>query len=583
MKVNMKSSSIETSINNKFKQRIISGKIDEKKNSDFDFNKSFGGMDYWKRRSHGIYMLNNSNKDNNALNKTVSGNRNNSTYISSNKMNINEKIDGKIKKMNLKQSKIPIEEEKHSSKGVIDEYTNLSYNNKTNYIDSRNKKAKQNLRFNSFNTNNLNNFKNDVNSHRTFSFEFSTNTYKVKKKDSKFKQNNNNNFPNTEKKAITKGNSKTKEKKNFKESKHEKTLSKKNLEDIYENKNKKEDDDDWNIEQYRGLRKRTININRLKRDRKNKLNEINSQFSKNIYIKSSKALSVAGKSEGGIKKVNQDSYILEKNINEVLNFNIFGVLDGHGINGHLVSQFVSRYIINRIKNHPLLKNLKNPKELYNKLRLNGYEIIANIFTEADIQLTKQTFNSENSGTTCIIVIQLEEHIICANAGDSRAIVIFDEANNKNLSNTKIYPLSFDCKPEIPMEKERIYQHGGTVEQLIDENGNGVGPFRVWVEGEDYPGLAMSRSIGDFEAKNIGVIPNPQIIEYEINYKSKYMIICSDGIWEFINNEEAMNIGNKYYLRNDPVGLCNELIQKSTEIWIKEDTVIDDITVVTAFF
>ena len=579
----MKSSSIETSINNKFKQRIISGKIDEKKNSDFDFNKSFGGMDYWKRRSHGIYMLNNSNMDNNALNKTISGNRNNSTYISSNKMNINEKIDGKIKKMNLKQSKIPIEEEKHSSKGGIDEYTNLSYNNKTNYIDSRNKKAKQNLRFNSFNTNNLNNSKNDVNSHRTFSFEFSTNTYKVKKKDSKFKQNNNNNFPNTEKKAITKGNSKTKEKKNFKESKHEKTLSKKNLEDIYENKNKKEDDDDWNIEQYRGLRKRTININRLKRDRKNKLNEINSQFSKNIYIKSSKALSVAGKSEGGIKKVNQDSYILEKNINEVLNFNILGVLDGHGINGHLVSQFVSRYIINRIKNHPLLKNLKNPKELYNKLRLNGYEIIANIFTEADIQLTKQTFNSENSGTTCIIVIQLEEHIICANAGDSRAIVIFDEANNKNLSNTKIYPLSFDCKPEIPMEKERIYQHGGTVEQLIDENGNGVGPFRVWVEGEDYPGLAMSRSIGDFEAKNIGVIPNPQIIEYEINYKSKYMIICSDGIWEFINNEEAMNIGNKYYLRNDPVGLCNELIQKSTEIWIKEDTVIDDITVVTAFF
>ena len=582
MKVNMKSSSIETSINNKFKQRIISGKIDEKKNSDFDFNKSFGGMDYWKRRSHGIYMLNNSNMDNNALNKTISGNRNNSTYISSNKMNINEKIDGKIKKMNLKQSKIPIEEEKHSPKGVIDEYSNLSYNNKTNYIDSRNKKAKANLRFNSFNTNNLNNSKNDVNSHRTFSFEFSTNTYKVKKKDSKFKQNNNN-FPNTEKKAITKGNSKTKEKKNFKESKHEKTLSKKNLEDIYENKNKKEDDDDWNIEQYRGLRKRTININRLKRDRKNKLNEINSQFSKNIYIKSSKALSVAGKSEGGIKKVNQDSYILEKNINEVLNFNIFGVLDGHGINGHLVSQFVSRYIINRIKNHPLLKNLKNPKELYNKLRLNGYEIIANIFTEADIQLTKQTFNSENSGTTCIIVIQLEEHIICANAGDSRAIVIFDEANNKNLSNTKIYPLSFDCKPENPMEKERIYQHGGTVEQLIDENGNGVGPFRVWVEGEDYPGLAMSRSIGDFEAKNIGVIPNPQIIEYEINYKSKYLIICSDGIWEFINNEQAMNIGNKYYLRNDPVGLCNELIQKSTEIWIKEDTVIDDITVVTAFF
>ena len=101
--------------------------------------------------------------------------------------------------------------------------------------------------------------------------------------------------------------------------------------------------------------------------------------------------------------------------------------------------------------------------------------------------------------------------------------------------------------------------------------------------QEYPGLAMYRSIGDVEAKTVGVIPNPQIIEYEINPKSKYMIICSDGIWEFISNEEAMEIGKKYYIRHDPVGLCNELISKSTEIWKVEDEVIDDITVVVVFF
>ena len=94
---------------------------------------------------------------------------------------------------------------------------------------------------------------------------------------------------------------------------------------------------------------------------------------------------------------------------------------------------------------------------------------------------------------------------------------------------------------------------------------------------------MSRSIGDIEAKTCGVIPNPQIIEYDISSKTKYMIACSDGIWEFISNEEAMEIGNKYYLRNDPLGLCNELINKSTEIWKREDIVIDDITVVVVFY
>ena len=64
-----------------------------------------------------------------------------------------------------------------------------------------------------------------------------------------------------------------------------------------------------------------------------------------------------------------------------------------------------------------------------------------------------------------------------------------------------------------------------------------------------------------------------------------MIICSDGIWEYITNEQAMIIGNKYYLKNDPLGLCKELTEKSNEIWIKEseDGDVDDITVVAVFF
>ena len=247
-----------------------------------------------------------------------------------------------------------------------------------------------------------------------------------------------------------------------------------------------------------------------------------------------------------MKKKNQDSYISEKKINGVLNFNLFGVLDGHGVNGHHASQFVKKYIINRIKNHPLLKNLEKPKDIYNQLKANGYQIISNIYIDADNEIKKEKFNVDNSGTTCVLVFQLEENIICANAGDSRAILIFDEKNNENLNYTKVFPLSYDCKPENPKEKQRINSSGGSVEQVEDEFGTAVGPFRVWAKGKDYPGLSMSRSIGDVDAKKIGVIPNPQIIEYTIKPQSKYMIICSDGVWEFITNEEAMNIGNKFY-------------------------------------
>jgi serine/threonine protein phosphatase PrpC len=351
-----------------------------------------------------------------------------------------------------------------------------------------------------------------------------------------------------------------------------------------------EEDDDWDIDELKGYQKKTVDVMKMRqkyaknpKDKNNRINKINTEFSKLEYVKISKATTVAGKSEDGLKKINQDTFICERNINGVLNFNMFGVLDGHGVNGHLVSHFVSKFIINRIKNITSIKKLDSPEAIYQLLKSNGYQIIATAFMDADVQVAKEKFDCLRSGTTCVIVFQCDEHIICANAGDSRAIMIFDDSNNDSLKDTKIYPLSYDCKPEIPMERKRIMANGGSVEQFIDDNDQGVGPYRVFIKDQENPGLAMSRSIGDIEAKTVGVIPNPQIIEYEINRKSKYMIICSDGIWEFISNEEAMEIGKKYYLRHDPLGLCNELTNKATEIWKVEDIVIDDITVVVVFF
>ena len=42
-------------------------------------------------------------------------------------------------------------------------------------------------------------------------------------------------------------------------------------------------------------------------------------------------------------KINQDNYIYLTNIFDIYDFSIFGVFDGHGDNGHLVSQYISDY------------------------------------------------------------------------------------------------------------------------------------------------------------------------------------------------------------------------------------------------
>jgi len=53
------------------------------------------------------------------------------------------------------------------------------------------------------------------------------------------------------------------------------------------------------------------------------------------------AATQAGKDESGKIKENQDSYAFIENVLDLENCNVYGVMDGHGTNGHFVSKFCS--------------------------------------------------------------------------------------------------------------------------------------------------------------------------------------------------------------------------------------------------
>ena len=89
------------------------------------------------------------------------------------------------------------------------------------------------------------------------------------------------------------------------------------------------------------------------------------------------------------------------------------------------------------------------------------------------------------------------------------------ADGETKSGIKIQQLSDDHKPGNPKESERIKQAGGRIETFKGPNGECLGPGRVWLQNEDSPGLAMSRSLGDYQAHSIGVIPDPDIDRYEL--------------------------------------------------------------------
>ena len=310
---------------------------------------------------------------------------------------------------------------------------------------------------------------------------------------------------------------------------------------------------------------------------------LNQCFGGEILLKDFGTLTRSGSNDRDIAKTNQDSYISKTNINGITDFNIFGVLDGHGPDGHYISELAAEFIPNYIINNPEITMNYNTESIYNKLRQNNYKIIKQAFIMSDNQFEAVSFDAKESGTTCVLVIHIGKHLICANVGDSRAIVAYDERNDSNLRSLREVPLSIDYKPDLLEEKSRIFMSGGVVKQLQNDYGMGMGPYRVFAPGEDYPGLAMSRSIGDLVAKKYGVIAEPGIREYNLNKNTKFVILCSDGVWEFLSNEKVKNIGRQFYLNSNASELCQELINLSVIEWKTNDSSIDDITAIALFF
>ena len=290
------------------------------------------------------------------------------------------------------------------------------------------------------------------------------------------------------------------------------------------------------------------------------------------------------------KENNQDVSLILEDVCGIKNYNIYCIMDGHGSNGHLVSKYIKDKIIQNLNNinfyFKKISNKINTKEypanvlelIKKKLEKNNYKKIVDFFKLLDNGLSSNEilFDVNFSGSTCIILFQIGKYLICSNVGDSRAIMIKE--------NNEIIELSKDQKPEDFNEKIRIEKMGGIISQCNDlyDDGKKGGPFRIWVKGHDYPGIAMSRSIGDKIAHDIGVISEPEILSFIIDDKCQFLVIGSDGIWQYIKNEDVYEIIKPFIEEKDTEKAAKEIIRKSSLFWLEKDSNVDDITVSVIF-
>ena len=289
------------------------------------------------------------------------------------------------------------------------------------------------------------------------------------------------------------------------------------------------------------------------------------------------------------KENNQDCSLIIENVCGIKNYNIYSIMDGHGSNGHLVSNYIKDKIIeNFTKISYYFKKLKSKEtsnleypenildKIFNILKKNNFQKIKDFYKTVDESLSsiEVRFDSNFSGSTCIILFQLGNNLISCNVGDSRAILI--------KKNKDIIELSQDQKPDNENEKIRIESMGGIVSQCNDlyDDGKIGGPFRIWLKGCDYPGIAMSRSIGDKIAHSIGVINEPEILLFNLDESSKYIIIGSDGIWQYLNNSDILDViyEENREKENSKENIDKKIINKAKKKFIENDEYVDDITI-----
>lgn len=258
-------------------------------------------------------------------------------------------------------------------------------------------------------------------------------------------------------------------------------------------------------------------------------------------------------------KKNQDALVMmeHKDTNSL----IVVAMDGHGTQGEVISQYFKKKLE--------LELVESPSFTIN-LRAAIEETIMSIEKEL---LSNENVETKMSGTTLTIAVIRGSSILIGNIGDSRIVLGTRDSVSGHVNPVR---LSIDHKPDLPSEQKRIDENGGMVCAIQYDDGE-LGPARVWIKNMLTPGLAMSRSLCDRVGHMAGVISTPEFFEHSIDPDlDQFLIIATDGLWEFMSDEECVSIVNKSI--KSPSAAIEELITKSDEKWLSRETVIDDTTI-----
>lgn len=104
---------------------------------------------------------------------------------------------------------------------------------------------------------------------------------------------------------------------------------------------------------------------------------------------------------------------------------------------------------------------------------------------------------------------------------------------------------------------------------------------------------MTRAFGDYVASTVGVICEPgklncnnlrlEILELDLDRDDKFIVLASDGVWEFCSNEEIAQIVLPFFQTKNAEKAAEAVVKESYLRWKKEEEgIVDDITCIIIF-
>ncbi|KAL1523559.1 hypothetical protein AB1Y20_018495 [Prymnesium parvum] len=276
-----------------------------------------------------------------------------------------------------------------------------------------------------------------------------------------------------------------------------------------------------------------------------------------------------------LAKINQDcaciAFPLEKDDKAAL----FIVLDGHGKQGHTVSAEALSILHSSLDEFNWADETKNEAQLISAFE--GTEEKLKTFA-----LDRRGFPAAHSSGAVGVALLLRQGVLwVAHVGDCRAVLGREDSEGAVVA----VALTEDHTPDKPKEGQRIEAAGAYIRpETYDPC---YAPARIYhSEKEPWrgPGLAMSRCLGDLDAVPAGIVPTPEVTSRKLQPEDKFVVLASDGLWEFLPNDDVVECVNGFMNRGESaIKATRFLIAKAALAWrLEEGDYRDDITVIVIY-